>query len=192
MPAPTYPTARAARHATSPISARSWGDMAAHGDGASSITFWLRRCTEHSRSLSHTVFPSRSAMTWISTCRARMTARSAKMRPSPKEAMASRCAASKARVTSSSRSTMRIPLPPPPAEALSINGKPISRAAVTATAASSTSSRPGTTGTPASIMARLAETLSPMTSMAWAEGPTKMIPAASQAATSSGRSLRKP
>ncbi|SKS03718.1 Uncharacterised protein [Mycobacteroides abscessus subsp. abscessus] len=43
------------------------------GDGASSITFWCRRCTEHSRSNRETTFPCVSAMIWISTWRGRWT-----------------------------------------------------------------------------------------------------------------------
>ena len=37
--------------------------------GASSIIFWWRRCTEHSRSLSESIVPCWSPSTWISTCR---------------------------------------------------------------------------------------------------------------------------
>ena len=48
VPAPTYLTARAAATAASPICRRSASVMP--GAGASSSTFWWRRCTEQSRS----------------------------------------------------------------------------------------------------------------------------------------------
>ena len=43
------------------------------GEGASSSTFWCRRCTEHSRSPRGTTLPCASARSWISTCRGRST-----------------------------------------------------------------------------------------------------------------------
>ena len=43
------------------------------GEGASSSTFWWRRCTEHSRSPSATMVPWQSPSSWISTCRGRTT-----------------------------------------------------------------------------------------------------------------------
>jgi hypothetical protein len=48
VPAPTYFTARAAATAARPIWARISGLRP--GAGASSSTFWWRRCTEQSRS----------------------------------------------------------------------------------------------------------------------------------------------
>ena len=46
------------------------------GDGASSISFWWRRCTEQSRSPRWTTLPWRSAKTWTSTWRTAARARS--------------------------------------------------------------------------------------------------------------------
>ena len=66
---------------------------------------------------------------------------------------------------------MRIPRPPPPAEAFRITGKPMSRAARIAFSSSSTTpGDPGITGTPALIMAFLARLLSPIMRMAWGPG----------------------
>ena len=55
--------------AASPIRARSASSAA--GDGASSMTFWWRRCSEHSRSPRWTTAPWASASTWISMWRGR-------------------------------------------------------------------------------------------------------------------------
>ena len=50
------------------------------GEGASSMIFWCRRCTEQSRSPRWIVRPCASAKTWISTWRAPSTARSSRRR----------------------------------------------------------------------------------------------------------------
>ena len=56
-----------------------------------------------------------------------------------------------------------MPLPPPPAEALIMIGKPIPCASSAASAGSvTTPSEPGTVGTPTSIMVRRAVALSPI------------------------------
>ena len=61
---------------------------------------------------------------------------------------------------------MRMPLPPPPADALTITGRPMSRATTSASAASSMMpSEPGVTGTPAAVIVARAAALSPMRSM---------------------------
>ena len=65
------PTARAAATAASPIAVRRCAVMP--GAGASSITFWWRRCTEQSRSNSDTQLPWLSPKTWISMWRGRCT-----------------------------------------------------------------------------------------------------------------------
>ena len=76
---------------------------------------------------------------------------------------------------------MRMPRPPPPAEALRITGKPMSFATRTAFSSSSTTPcDPGTTGTPALIMAFLARLLSPIRRMAWGPGPMNVMLHASQ------------
>ena len=46
----------------------------------------------------------------------------------PNALAASRCALSRAASTSSAERTTRMPLPPPPADALTSSGKPIARA----------------------------------------------------------------
>ncbi|CAB4886065.1 unannotated protein [freshwater metagenome] len=71
MPAPTYPTERAAATAAAPISARSTSSTA--GEGDSSTIFWWRRWIEHSRSNSDTQLPCWSANIWISICLPRST-----------------------------------------------------------------------------------------------------------------------
>lgn len=86
-----------------------------------------------------------------------------------------------------------MPLPPPPAEGFSSTGMPISRAA----AASSASLRPlpeepGTTGTPASRTVSFARILSPIRSMASADGPMKTSPASVTARANAAFSARKP
>ena len=70
------------------------------GQGLSSIIFWCRRWTEHSRSKRCTTLPCASAKTWISTCRGRSTSRSTYSVPSPNAA----CASRRARWTASSTS----------------------------------------------------------------------------------------
>jgi hypothetical protein len=84
-----------------------------------------------------------------------------------------------------------MPLPPPPAEALSITGKPIFFAA--ATASSVVSQRaPGTMGTPAEAILSRAAVFEPSWRMALAGGPTNVTPARSQASAKSGFSLKNP
>jgi hypothetical protein len=58
-------------------------------EGDSSTTFWLRRCTEHSRSGKATTLPNVSATTWISMWWGSSIKRSINMRSSPKELLAS-------------------------------------------------------------------------------------------------------
>src|SRR5881394_4667415 len=77
--------------ATSPISARCLPLSA--GEGASSTSFWWRRCSEQSRSPRWMTWPCESAKTWISTWRARSTARSSSSRASPNALFASAAAA---------------------------------------------------------------------------------------------------
>ena len=67
VPAPTYPIASAARRAASCRVRRTSSDRP--GAGASSTTFWWRRCTEQSRSPSTSTPPCRSPTTCTSTCR---------------------------------------------------------------------------------------------------------------------------
>ena len=87
-----------------------------------------------------------------------------------------------------------MPLPPPPRAAFTSSGNPTRSAAARTAAASfgSGNSAPGTTGTPARSAVRRALTLSPMTRIADAGGPTNVMPAASHASRKAGFSERKP
>ncbi len=60
VPAPTYSTAAAARRAAAHTASRCAASSV--GDGASSITFWWRRCSVHSRSNSDSRLPWLSPM----------------------------------------------------------------------------------------------------------------------------------
>ena len=53
------------------------------------MTFWLRRCSEQSRTPSAHAVPWPSAITWTSTCRAPVTSRSRNTTPLPKARSAS-------------------------------------------------------------------------------------------------------
>ena len=162
------------------------------GAGAISMTFWWRRWTEQSRSNKCSVDPCLSAIIWTSIWRGRTTACSTNIRPSPKAVSASRIAASSAGLKSSGVSTLRIPRPPPPATAFAKMGKPMSSAAATSTSRSVVASLEAKTGTPALMACSLAVTLFPAISRTEAGGPTKTIPASSQALAKSGFSLRNP
>ena len=86
-----------------------------------------------------------------------------------------------------------MPRPPPPAAALTITGRPILRASFSRLASPwSAPWYPGTHGTPASIMRRLAAALLPMAAIAAGGGPMKTRPAFSQAAAKASFSDRKP
>ena len=110
------------------------------GDGDSSISFWCRRWTLHSRSPRWTSVPCASPRIWTSTCRGRSRYRSRSSRSSPNAAAASRRAAASASASSAGLATTRIPRPPPPALALTSSGYPIRPAA--ARRASSLASSP--------------------------------------------------
>ena len=85
-----------------------------------------------------------------------------------------------------------MPLPPPPAAALTISGKPICLATTASSSSRRPRSLPGTKGTPRFFTVSRAVILSPIASMASGEGPMKVIPASAQAAANSARSERKP
>jgi hypothetical protein len=86
-----------------------------------------------------------------------------------------------------------MPLPPPPAAALSITGKPMRSASRRSVAGSETAAIvPGTTGTPASTAMRRADVFSPMRAMVSLRGPMKASPASSQALAKPAFSARKP
>ena len=74
-----------------------------------------------------------------------------------------------------------MPRPPPPADAFRITGNPTSFATLRAWSSSSTTpGEPGTTGTPALIMAFLAWLLSPISRIAFGPGPMNLMRQASQ------------
>ena len=91
---------------------------------------------------------------------------------SPKALTLSRWAMLNMSAKSSSLSDTRMPLPPPPDDALIMMGQPMVRACSRATSTSwMPFFVPGTTGTPASIMVRRAWLLLPMRSMTSGVGP---------------------
>ncbi len=191
VPAPTYPQARAASTAAAPMAART--SSVSRTDGASSMTFWWRRWSEHSRSPRCTTLPCASAITWISMWRGRSTQRSTSRVSSPKEERASRRAAAISSASSAPSRTRRMPLPPPPAEGFSSTGMPIFSAAETSSASlSPLPEEPGTTGTPAARTVSFARILSPIREIADAGGPMKARPASVQACANAAFSARKP
>ncbi len=111
---------------------------------------------------------------------------------SPKAALASLRAIVNWRAKSSSSCATRIPFPPPPAAALISTGKPISRAASSASSGSERMSVPGTMGTPTSFMVRRAAALSPISRICCGVGPMKVISLRSQISENSAFSARKP
>ena len=155
------------------------------GAGASSMTFWCRRWVEQSRSKRCSTVPCASASTCTSRWRPCSTYFSSSRVSSPKADCASRFAAATAASRSSADRTMRMPLPPPPAAALTSTGKFISSAGPVATPV-------GTTGTPAATAISRAWSLRPIASITSADGPTKTSPASTTAWANAARSERKP
>ncbi len=86
------------------------------------MTFWFRRWIEHSRSFRCSTVPCLSPSTWISMWWGEMTNFSMNTLSSPKLEAASDRAAGKPSSTPCRSNAMRMPLPPPPAEAFSITG----------------------------------------------------------------------
>ena len=112
--------ARAKATASAHIRSRSSGSRL--GAGASSMTFWCRRCTEQSRSKRWMTVPWVSARICTSMCRGLTTACSMNTVGSPNADSASRIAASTDPRSAPSSSTLRMPRPPPPATALTNSG----------------------------------------------------------------------
>ena len=115
------PTASAA--ATAAAHSRARIPSSTSGEGASSTTFWCRRWMEHSRSPSAQTVPWASAMTWTSMCRrppgtARRTPSDRRTRCRPRSRAASISPAARR-----SLRTIRMPRPPPPADALISTGR---------------------------------------------------------------------
>src|SRR3569833_1514225 len=67
---------------------RARGASVRNGAGASSTSFWLRRCREQSRVPTTITLPCVSARTWASTCRGLSRNFSTKHSPRPKAAAA--------------------------------------------------------------------------------------------------------
>ena len=125
-------------------------------------------------------------------CRGSTTACSMKTVGSPKAASPSRMQVSTASLRSSTRSTLRIPRPPPPATALTKSGYGMSAADATSASASVDGATPARVGTPAAFAAAIARALLPVRVSTSAPGPMKVMPASAQASASRGFSLRKP
>ena len=163
------------------------------GAGASSMSFWYRRCTEQSRSPRWITFsPSPSSCT--STCRAGETYRSRYTRGSENAACASALATATA--PASSARIADHPQPPPPAAPRRLDQHRIPDPPASARAASAApagpTSPPGSTGSPAATAWFRAASLSPAASSTSALGPMNTMPAASHARASRGFSDRKP
>ncbi|MDT4864505.1 hypothetical protein D3C87_1419030 [compost metagenome] len=101
-------------------------------------------------------------------------------------------ASTASRATAASRMT-RIPLPPPPATALTTQGSCMSpMASITAWRSSVASASPPAVGMPSRCAASLAIALSPNSSSVSGIGPMKVIPSSAQPRASSGFSDRNP
>src|SRR5471030_2809226 len=92
------------------------------GAGASSMTFWWRRCIEQSRSPSQTAFLCSSARIWISTWRGFSRYFSIYTSGLPKAVPASVLVMATALISAASVWTTRMPRPPPPPAALMMTG----------------------------------------------------------------------
>ena len=125
-------------------------------------------------------------------CRGLRTACSRNTRGSPKALSASRDASAIADASSACSATLRMPLPPPPATALTKRGKPICSAALISSLASAEELDDLSTGTPALAAAAMAFTLFPASSKTLASGPMKAMPFSRAALASSGFSDRNP
>ena len=109
-------------------------------------------------------------------CRGLRTACSRKTLGSPKALSASLEASAIACARSASSATRRMPLPPPPATALTKSGNPISFDAFTSSLASAEESEDFRTGTPARAAAAIAFTLLPASSSTSDLGPMNAMP----------------
>ncbi len=112
---------------------------------------------------------------------------------SPNAESASRRADSTASSRAAWSRTTRIPLPPPPADALINTGKPTRAAAARVSSGSEpVRSIDSRVGTPASATSRLDSSFEPITRMEWGLGPTHTNPASSTAAANSAFSAKNP
>mmetsp|Transcript_9171 Transcript_9171/g.18467 ORF Transcript_9171/g.18467 Transcript_9171/m.18467 type:complete len:223 (-) Transcript_9171:562-1230(-) len=171
--------------------------------GPSSKIFWNRRCVLQSRPFKATALPCASPTICTSKCLAPWHSCIMNMGlPGT-----SFCTCTKFTLNSSSLLDMRIPLPPPPSEALSITGYPMRFAAARASSAvvtialsntscgicpwslsSAVSPSPlhGMLGTPAVCAKMLAAILSPSAAITFELGPMNLMPSASNASGSRG------
>ena len=111
--------------------------------------------------------------------------------PSPNAEAASLRALVTAPASSAASATSRMPRPPPPNAALTSSGNPTASAAA-ARSPWLVTVIPGSTGTPASAIAALAATLSPIAAMVSGAGPTKISPASEQARENAAFSDKNP
>mmetsp|Transcript_26316 Transcript_26316/g.81281 ORF Transcript_26316/g.81281 Transcript_26316/m.81281 type:complete len:212 (-) Transcript_26316:539-1174(-) len=157
--------------------------------GPSSMIFWWRRCTEQSRVRTAMQSPYESASSCTSRWRTLVSMRMTKMW----QPLTSSLTASNIGMTSAMSYTLRMPLPPPPSDALSITGKPTRFTTSTHSSAVSTkawrytsssmlsvprgtrSESPdhGTVGTSSDCAMMLEAILSPRANMAFSCGPRK-------------------
>ena len=113
--------------------------------------------------------------------------------PLPKAAAASDCAALNNAGSSSAVRTMRMPRPPPPAEALTIMGNPTCRAHSSASPSDAmTPSEPGRIGTPAFLIAARAFSFSPMSRVISGGGPMNLMPQVSHTSAKLAFSASRP
>ena len=187
VPTPLYPTFFARR--TAPRSSCSHVSRGATVTGPSSMIFWCRRCTEQSRPYSEIAFPCLSATTCTSRCRELVESCWMKMGDPGTSAWTCTYPARSASISA----TMRMPLPPPPSEALIISGNPTFAAEASASSTvrsvarrsvSSGMAVPGTvrpdpdhgmTSTSHDCARMFAQILSPTASMDEAAGPRKAM-----------------
>ena len=185
VPRPTYPTASKSRlDQSTRVSSTPSGRA---GAGASSMSFWLRRCTEQSRVEITAKLPWESRAHWVSTWRA------VRMNRSTKNPSVSCPWAAKKRSRSSSDSMTVMPRPPPPSAFFVTIGYPL------AATKSSTRVRevtgpeiPATGATSTDSASRRALILSPRASRTCGEGPIQTIPASRTAWAKPGISERNP
>ena len=148
------------------------------GDGASSTIFWCRRWIEHSRSPSATHGAVGVAEDLHLDVPAALDVPLAEDRAVAERGgrLAARGGDRLGQLGRRSR-TIRMPRPPPPADALTSTGKSVT---------SSVSVQVGSIGTPASASSAFAASLSPIAAIALAGGPTQVSPASVTAARELG------
>ena len=148
--------------ASAQIFARNSGDR--FGAGASSMTFWCRRCTLQSRSNRWMTLPWLSARICTSMWRGLTTACSRNTVGSPNADSASRLAASIDSASAARSATRRMPRPPPPATALTNSGNSMSSAASRSSSTDADGAEDASTGRPAALAAAIARALLPVSS----------------------------